>query len=108
MAKLYIAEFKDLATVGAPSGWPSHRSSYPPIAGTPPVIEQTLNVGMSSAPSNAFNAKTNFIRVATDTACSIAIGESPTATTDNMRLAANQTEYFGVTPGQKIAVIANS
>ena len=47
------------------------------------------------------------IRVHCDAICSISIGNSPVATTTNKRLAANQTEYFGVIPGQQIAVITN-
>ena len=38
----------------------------------------------------------------------IGASTDPTATTSNKRLAANQTEYFGVPAGMKLSVIANT
>ena len=72
------------------------------------LAEQTVVVGAGSLQSSAFNAATQFIRVHTDTACHILTGSNPTATTAKKRLAADQTEYFGVKGGHKIAVIAAS
>jgi hypothetical protein len=50
------------------------------------------------------------VRIHTDAICSISFGTAPTATATNRRLAANQTEYFGVPLGgsYKVAVISNS
>ena len=62
----------------------------------------------TSAQSSAFNAATRFIRVHTDAICSILIGSNPTATTAKKRLAADQTEYFAVNSGDKIAAITNT
>lgn len=74
----------------------------------PPIVEQTVNIGASSAQSSAFNANTRMIRVHTDAVCSVAIGSNPTATANAMRLAAGGTEYLEVEPGHKIAVITNT
>jgi orotate phosphoribosyltransferase len=48
------------------------------------------------------------VRVHTDAICSIAYGANPTATINSFRMNANTTEYFGVNPGDKIAVISNT
>lgn len=98
MATLYIGEYTALAT---------HVTSAQVVQG-PPIVEQTVAIGGSSVQSSAFNASTRMIRVHTDAICSILIGANPTATAVKGRLAANQTEYFGVTGGDKIAVITNT
>ena len=103
MAVLYIAEYINL-----PIGLPNQRGQ---MVMEPPLAEQTVAIGGSSATcTNPFNATTTMVRVHTDAICSIAFGTSPTATASMKRLAANQTEYFGVPKGQnyKIAVITNT
>ncbi len=95
MATVYIAEIESIRVGG-------------PAMQSPPIVEQTVAIGGSSAASAAFSSNTAYIRVHTDAICSIVIGLSPTATTSNMRIAANQTEYFGVTGGQQLAVITNT
>ena len=99
MAVLYISEYPHAA---------SDQGKALPVGFGTPVASQTVSIGGSTTQSNAFNANTNLIRVHCDAACSIAIGANPTATTSTARMAANQTEYFGVAPGSKIAVISNS
>jgi len=97
MATLYVAEFE------------RPRNQWVNIANAPPVAEQTVAIGgASTATTNAFGNSTAMIRVHTDAICSIAIGSSPTATTSKMRMAADQTEYFSVSPNMKIAVISNT
>lgn len=103
MATLYIAEF-DGITMANPG-------IAGQVANGAPIAEQTVSIGGTSTQSgNAFNASTRIIRVHTDAICSIALGTNPTATASKMRLAADQTEYFGVPPGAsyKIAVISNT
>jgi orotate phosphoribosyltransferase len=100
MAKVYIAEFSGTKVIegrGAAG-----------ISSEPPLAEQTVAIGGTTAQSAAFNAGTNMIRVHTDAICSIAIGADPTATANTRRMAAGSTEYFGVTPGHKVAVITNT
>lgn len=98
MATLYITEYQSLAAVNYGSA-PLPRTT---------LASQTVGIAGSSAQSSAFNANTAFIRVHTDAICSVLIGANPTATTSTARLAANQTEYFGVNAGDSIAVISNS
>lgn len=98
MAKVYVAEFETMGSASAGS---------PQVAAMPPIAEQTVNI-TTETDSNAFNANTRFIRVHADAICSIAIGAAPTASTSTLRLAADQTEYFGVQPGHKISVITNT
>lgn len=97
MATLYVAEFE------------RPRNQWVNIANAPPIAEQTISIsGSSTQCANAFNAKTAMIRLKTDAICSIVIGTNPTATTTNMRMSAEDTEYFSVSPNMKIAVISNT
>jgi hypothetical protein len=95
MASLYLAEFGGLV------------KDKLAIPQTPPLAEQKLTIG-AETDSVAFNPDTTVIRVHVDAICSIAFGASPTAAVTNMRLAANQTEYFGVRSGDKLSVITNT
>lgn len=99
MAVVFISEFTDSKLY---AGTPL------PVSPAPPVAEQTVSITVGSVQSSAFGATTKVIRVHTDAICSIAIGANPTATATTARLAANSTEYFGVLPGHKIAVITNT
>lgn len=99
MATLQVTELKNVKFVSG---------SALPIAVLPAVAEQTVAISASSAASSAFNAATRFIRVSTDTACHILVGSgTPTATTGKTMLAAGQSEYFAVSAGHSIAVIAH-
>ena len=100
MAKLYIAEFSN-------PGLTSYGAALPMVK-APPLVEQTIAISGASAQSAAFAGTTDIIRVHSDAICSVLVGPNPTATTSTMRLAADQTEYFVVNPGDKIAVIANT
>jgi hypothetical protein len=100
MSILYIAEVTHL---GFDAGGQSIAAPK-----MPPIAEQTVAIGMSSAASNPFSGHTRFVQIHTDASCSIAFGNSPTATSSNQRLAANDTRYYSVAPGLKVAVITNS
>lgn len=99
MGTLYISEFRDVATVG------THR---PPIPPTPSIVEQNVTITSSSMTSSAFNSQTRMVMVNCDAACSLAWGQSPTATTSQHRLAANETRFYGVLAGEVVAVISNT
>ena len=102
MATLYITEYVHAAV---------DQGRALPVGGGAPVAQQTLNIGGGSVASAAFNANTHLIRAHTDNVCSVLVGNpgtTPIATQTMCRMAANQTEYFGVDPGGKIAVIANT
>jgi len=98
MATLYIAEYPAPKLV---------QGSYFQAPKDPPLAEQTVAIGGASTQSAAFNTKTRLIRIHTDAICSIAVGSNPTATTGKARMAAGQTEFQAVNPGDKIAVITN-
>lgn len=98
MANLHITEFDRLAV--SANGGPVVQ-----IASMPPLAEQTVAIGASSAASSAFNASTRFVCLTPKADCHIQIGATPTATTSLLPLTAGQAYYFGVTPGHKVAVI---
>ena len=99
MATLYVSEYAQV-----PYG-----AGQPIMTGVEPATaEQTVSISGTSAASSAFSPRTTFVRVHTDAICSILFGSSPTAVTTAKRMAANQTEFFGVIPGHKVAVISNT
>lgn len=99
MAKVFIKEYADVPMF---NGLPLQ------VGNEPGVAEQVVAVGVGSTQSAAFNAKTKFIRVHTDVICSIAFGANPTADANSARMAADQTEFFGVKGGDKLATITNT
>jgi hypothetical protein len=101
VASLYIAELSD-PEVSLAGRIPVDAFHAPPVA------EQKVAIGGTSTQSVAFNASTRVVRLHADAICSVAFGASPTATAANLRMAAGQTEYFGVVPGSMLAVITNT
>jgi hypothetical protein len=96
MATLYVTEYQ------------GYEKADIPVAVAPGLASQTVAITGASVQSAPFNALTGLIRVHPDSICSIAISSNPTATVTVKRMAASQTEYWSVTPGHKIAVIANT
>lgn len=91
---LYLTEFKDLPPVTFQA------------APMPANANQVVTFTTGSVQSSAFTYRTILIRVQCDAVCHVNIGgSSPTATTISMRLAQDQTEYFTVHQGDKLAVI---
>lgn len=74
----------------------------------PPIAEQTVAISGASTQSAAFNTNTRFILVNCDATCSLAFGPNPSAVLTAHRMPANETRFYGVNPGDKIAVISNS
>ena len=70
-----------------------------------PMSSENITSSATSAQSTVFDPECSFIRISTDTTVRIAFGSNPTATATGFRLPADVTEYFGVTAGQKVAVI---
>lgn len=100
MPTLYVTEYPGIETL---------LNGTAQVVVGPPIAEQVVTIGGSSAQSAAFSAVTRIIRVQPDSICSVRIGGvSPVATTSSQRHIAGSTEYFGVTPGDKVAVITNT
>jgi hypothetical protein len=98
MAVLFIAEYADSGFITGPVA----------VGKEPAHTNQTVAIGAGSVQSNAFKSNTLLVRLHSDVICSIAFGDNPTASATSARMAANQTEYFQVKPGQKVAVIQNT
>lgn len=98
MAFLYITQGRTTSNTGA-------QALVGPILG-----QQKIPIGGSATPSDPFHGGARLVRIHVDGdgACSIAVGPNAIATTNDMRLAPNQTEYFGVNEGDVISVIANN
>lgn len=100
MAKVYIAEYAALFRDHGLGGG---------AAQEPAILDQAvLDTTGGVQTSAAFNPNTKAIRVHTDGIISIVVGATPVASTASKRLAANSTEYFGVSPGHKLSAITNT
>jgi hypothetical protein len=93
MGKLYISEYVGIAAGAIPI--------------QPPLAKQTLSIGPGSVASAAFQKATKIIRLHCDAICFVAFDVDPVATMTDERMAANQTEYFAIHPGHKVAVIGH-
>jgi hypothetical protein len=98
--RLFIAEYADIAeTVRGTAQAPKD----------PCITEQVVTIGAGSVLSAPFDPATRFILITTDTICSVLVGGlNPVATTSSHRMAADQAEFRGVFPGDKLAVISNT
>ncbi len=102
MATAYIREYADIA----------HTFSKTVQAGAEPAItDQTISTSGTTAASNAFNTNTRVIAISTPAAQAVAClfsatpGATPTALVTSLRLPANSMFFFGVKPGDKVALI---
>jgi hypothetical protein len=100
MATVDITEYQNLAMDGFGV---RVAAGFEPSRGV-----RQIAVSASSSQSVALDPTTKFVRVHTDTTIRIAFGADPTAGPTSQRMPANSTEYYGVTPGIKIAAIASS
>jgi hypothetical protein len=100
LAYLYITEHVDLAV--------DARGQVISLGEDTGLDQPRLAISGSSGQSLATRKATKFIRLHTDAICSVSFGSNPTATTSNRRMAANQTEFFAIKGGNKVAVISNS
>ena len=79
------------------------------IQAAAPGTTQTITTsGSSAAISTAFGNNTRLVRIVATEDVNIKFGSSPTATTSDPFIPANQVEYFKVTAGEKVAAIQNS
>lgn len=102
MATAYIREYADIAVT---------YGKYVQAPAEPGEADQTITTSASSASSNAFGANTRMIAISTAAAQAHCVGFSATpgaaitATTSMLRLPANSMFFFGVRPGDKVALI---
>jgi hypothetical protein len=94
---LYITEYQSLAR--------ANNGPHVAAGQEPNVAEQQVSIGGTSTQSAAFNAKTGFVMIHTDAICALAFGNDPTAVANRHRMAAGEVRFYGVSPGQKVAVI---
>lgn len=74
-----------------------------------PVTNQVVAFTASSAAmTNAVGAGITVVRLVATSACHIAVGVTPVATTSNMYLPANTVQYLAISPGLKVAAIQNA
>lgn len=100
MAVLDICEYQNLA-----------RDSQNNViqSGVEPSLLTQLAIGGATTPmTNPTADTTRFVRLHSDIVCRVAFGPTPVAAATSLRLAAGATEFFGVIPGQKIAVITST
>lgn len=73
-------------------------------------VTQNVSVGASSAKSTAFGPNTQGVYISSDVTCWVLQGVDPTADTVGgaTRLPADLMLFWGVSPGEKIAVIRDS
>lgn len=101
MATLYIRQYTRLA---------HDENGHAIAAGLEPGLDTSVAIGAGSA-NVAIRTGTKFLRLHSDTICNFVAGTDSTTTalTSNARMAANQTEFFGVAPSVGyIAVIAGT
>ena len=98
MSKAYISEY---------AAMPQQQGNLKMITPEPPVASQTVTF-TTSTQSAAFNTKTKWARIHVASIASYLVGANPTATTDNARMVAGQTEYIEVNAGDKIAFVDNT
>jgi len=71
-----------------------------------PLTSQTVAyTGTAGTISNAVGDHIQVVRITTTTVAFIAIGVSPTATTSDMYMAADESELFTIHAGQKVSAI---
>jgi len=84
-----------------------------PAGQEPALAVQSLAIAAGSTPSASFSSDTRFVRLHTDAACRVEFrangpNTDPVATASSQRLPAGATEFFGVRPGYRVAVIQST
>lgn len=74
----------------------------------PALATQSIAITGGSTQSAVFGDNVTLVRLHTDVACRIAFGANPTASASSPRMAAGQTEFFGVRPGHRVAVVSST
>ena len=72
-----------------------------------PLTTQKVTSSGASTASSAFSANIEYVRIIPDADCHIEFGTAPTATNAKIFLESKSSEYFKVSPGEKVAVIGS-
>ena len=102
MATAYIREYANLAVAAG---------NLIQAGAEPAIADQTVTTSAASASATAFNANTRVIAISTPTAQAVACkfsatpGAAVTALITSLRLPANSIFFFGVRPGDIVALI---
>lgn len=71
-----------------------------------PITSQSVSyTGTAGTISNAVGSQTRVVKLVLTTAGFVAIGASPTATTSDMFVPANETLFIAINPGEKVSAI---
>lgn len=91
--KASIAAFRHLVS--------DSRSALAPVVQQPAISGWTTSVDVTgtAAHTDTLPPSATLVRVNVPHACHVAIGVDAVATTEDMRMSAGQTEYFGVDEG---------
>lgn len=100
MAFVYIREYLRQPKDGVGGALPAGME--------PGIVTQKVAITIGSVQSAPFDPKTTFVCVQTDAAMSYAFGVNPVATAADMRMPLDGTQFFGVRPGDRIAIITNT
>ena len=73
----------------------------------PGTTQKVSPSGSSAATAAKFGTQTEYVRVASDADLHIVFAVSPTATTNDIFLPADQPEIFKVSPGEKMAALGS-
>ncbi len=102
MATAFIREYADVAVTFG---------KVAQVGAEPAITDQTITTSGTTAASNAFNANTRMIGISTPAAQAVSClfsatrGATPTALITSFRLPANSVIFFGVHPGDIVALI---
>lgn len=107
MANVTITEYRGLGSVDPGTLSDSYEvTAQAPLGDGTQVNQPLMTVAGQSA---AFARKTRMVRVHTDAVIKIFVGgTNPAATANSDRMAANQTEYWAVREGDKLAWITSA
>lgn len=98
MATLWVVEFAELPQ--------DERGKDVPVGNLGDVTVQKVTIaGTSAATTNGMQNTTRYVRLLADATCYVAVATSPTASSDTTPFGSEIPEYFGIQPGEKVAVI---
>lgn len=82
--------------------------SYKQPSSRPGITQNVAYTGTAGTISDGISDGVFQVRVNCSTAAYIAFGAAPTATTNDIYIAAGTPEYFTVSPGQKVSAVQAS